>query len=304
MDPERKTEVNLMQPTPTGSSKVIIHFRDRPPRERLNAMVKAGFVLHPPWTQCQVAGFPYAPGESPGYFVADVPKDKLAKLAQKAYVVRLESRQEYEDRLKEERRLAHLPFCEKCGPVEDDHAAFCARCGRRLCNAHICADCGATVYQGAPFCWACGARLLKGSRGTSVPPTSGTSAAGRVGVGTALAQAQDAVDARRADPAIPDIAKRWSWGAFALGWVWGIFNKVWISLLMILLVMVPIVGWIGCLIFAIVLGDSGKEWAWKNGSWRSVEHFRETQDMWDGAGIAYLLLLLTAAVVLTYTYLN
>ena len=73
--------------------------------------------------------------------------------------------------------------------------------------------------------------------------------------------------------AIPDGIKGWSWGAFLLNWIWAIGNKTWIGLLAI----IPYVG----LIMAIVLGFKGREWAWKNNKWESVEHFNRVQKKWS-----------------------
>jgi len=71
---------------------------------------------------------------------------------------------------------------------------------------------------------------------------------------------------------IPDGVRGWSWGAFLLNWIWAIGNKTWIGLL----AMVPYVGFI----MAIVLGIKGREWAWQNGEWESVEHFNRVQRQW------------------------
>lgn len=71
---------------------------------------------------------------------------------------------------------------------------------------------------------------------------------------------------------IPDGVKGWSWGAFLLNWIWAIGNKTWIGLLAFL----PYVGFI----FTIILGVKGREWAWRNKRWESVEHFNRVQRKW------------------------
>jgi hypothetical protein len=81
----------------------------------------------------------------------------------------------------------------------------------------------------------------------------------------------------------------WNWGAFFLTWIWGIGNKVWISFL----VFVPVVG----LIMRFVLGAYGNKWAWENGNWRDVEHFRGTQRKWAFYGLAILSLPILAILV-------
>jgi hypothetical protein len=75
------------------------------------------------------------------------------------------------------------------------------------------------------------------------------------------------------DPkAIPAEIRRWSWGAFLLNWIWGIGNNTFIALL----TLIPFVGFI----MLFVLGAKGNAWAWRNGRWDSVEHFRRVQRKW------------------------
>lgn len=52
--------------------------------------------------------------------------------------------------------------------------------------------------------------------------------------------------------------------------------------------LVPYIG----LIVAIVLGFKGREWAWQNKEWNSVEHFLSAQKMWAFWGV--ILLVVTA----------
>ncbi|MGB3623226.1 hypothetical protein FT643_16990 [Ketobacter sp. MCCC 1A13808] len=72
---------------------------------------------------------------------------------------------------------------------------------------------------------------------------------------------------------IPEGVKGWSWGAFFLNWIWGIFNKSYISLL----ALIPYVGFV----VAIYLGIKGRELAWKNKQWDSIEHFNSVQRKWS-----------------------
>jgi Tfp pilus assembly major pilin PilA len=72
---------------------------------------------------------------------------------------------------------------------------------------------------------------------------------------------------------VPHGVKGWSWGAFFLNWIWAIGNKTWIGLLCIL----PIIGFV----MAFVLGYKGREWAWKNARWDSLEHFNRVQRLWS-----------------------
>lgn len=71
---------------------------------------------------------------------------------------------------------------------------------------------------------------------------------------------------------IPPELDRWNWGAFLLNWIWGIGNNTYIALL----IFVPFVG----LVMPFVLGAKGSRWAWRNGRWDSVEHFKRVQRRW------------------------
>jgi hypothetical protein len=86
-------------------------------------------------------------------------------------------------------------------------------------------------------------------------------------------------DARVAiDPqAVPAEIDRWNWGAFLLNWIWGVGNNTFIALL----VLVPLVG----LIMPFVLGAKGSGWAWRNGRWDSIEHFKRVQRRWAIWGV-------------------
>ena len=79
----------------------------------------------------------------------------------------------------------------------------------------------------------------------------------------------------------PEGIKGWSWGAFLLNWIWAIFNKSWIGLF----ALIPYLGFI----MALVLGFKGREWAWKNKRWRSIEHFNEVQRKWSIWGLILML---------------
>ena len=75
------------------------------------------------------------------------------------------------------------------------------------------------------------------------------------------------------DHELPEGIKGWSWGAFLLNWIWAIGNQTWIGLFAFL----PFVG----LIMFFVLGFKGREWAWRNKKWDSVEHFQSVQRKWS-----------------------
>ncbi len=75
------------------------------------------------------------------------------------------------------------------------------------------------------------------------------------------------------DAAIPPGVAGWSWGAFLLNWIWAVSNRTWIGLLCF----IPYVGFV----MSIVLGIKGREWAWRNKRWDSVEHFQRVQRKWS-----------------------
>ena len=82
----------------------------------------------------------------------------------------------------------------------------------------------------------------------------------------------------RVDPTtFPPEIDRWNWGAFLLNWIWGVGNNTFIALL----TLVPFVG----LVMPFVLGAKGSRWAWRNGRWDSVAHFKRVQRLWAIWGV-------------------
>ena len=90
----------------------------------------------------------------------------------------------------------------------------------------------------------------------------------------------------------PDVPG-WSWGAFFLGWIWAVFNKVWIGLLCF----IPYVGWV----MHIYLGFKGRELAWRNKEWKSVDHFNDVQKRWSFWGTVVLFGSLVLGIVAAVT---
>lgn len=112
----------------------------------------------------------------------------------------------------------------------------------------FCRGCGKEIHESAPVCPHCGAPQ-KINNSASISPTS------------------------KNTPPLPDGIKGWSWGAFLLNWIWAIGNKTWIGLL----ALIPYVN----IVMAIILGIKGREWAWRNQQWDSVEHFNRVQRKWS-----------------------
>ena len=71
---------------------------------------------------------------------------------------------------------------------------------------------------------------------------------------------------------VPPEVGRLNWGAFAFSWIWGLGNRTYIALLALL----PFVGFV----MPFVLLFKGDEWAWRNDTWRDVQHFRSVQRTW------------------------
>lgn len=72
---------------------------------------------------------------------------------------------------------------------------------------------------------------------------------------------------------MPDGVAGWSWGAFLLNWIWAVFNRTWIGLACF----IPYIGFI----VSIYLGFKGRELAWRNKEWDSLEHFNRVQKKWS-----------------------
>jgi hypothetical protein len=129
----------------------------------------------------------------------------------------------------------------------------------------FCPKCGKEVGEGFTFCPHCGQSLKVGAT------PENTSGQGELAI-------------------VPEEVKGWSWAGFGLTWIWGVFNGVLISLL----ALIP--GF--ALIWAIVLGIKGREWAWRNKKWDSVEHFKSTQRPWDIAGIVLFAISIVAFIII------
>lgn len=85
-----------------------------------------------------------------------------------------------------------------------------------------------------------------------------------------------------AGTAVPAAARGLSWGGFFFNWIWGIFNNTWLALLALL----PVAN----LIVPFWLLLKGRELAWQNKRWQSVDHFNRVQRRWGIAGAALFLL--------------
>ena len=80
---------------------------------------------------------------------------------------------------------------------------------------------------------------------------------------------------------LPPGVSGWSWGAFLWNWIWAPFNRTWIGLL----ALVPYLG----VIVVFYLGFKGREQAWRNKRWESLEHFNRVQRSWSKWGLILIL---------------
>ena len=134
---------------------------------------------------------------------------------------------------------------------------FCSKCGIQSTNVD------------ARFCTGCG--------------TAFTTAGGVVDLSKRAAPAPAApqLSSAPASDVLPDGIQGWSWGAFLLNWIWAVCNRTYIGLL----ALIPYIGF-GV---AIWLGFKGREMAWKNGNWESVEHFNRVQRKWSQWGVGLVI---------------
>ena len=91
------------------------------------------------------------------------------------------------------------------------------------------------------------------------------------------------------DAVIPPGVAGWSWGAFLLNWIWAVGNRTWIGLLC----WVPYLGFV----MSFVLGFKGREWAWRNKRWESIEEFQRVQRLWSIWGTIIMVGLFGLAMV-------
>jgi hypothetical protein len=129
----------------------------------------------------------------------------------------------------------------------------------------FCTGCGSQAIESDTFCGGCGS-----------------------------AQRSAAIDTGHATPAkvfhvgeqvrldaLPEGVKGWSWGAFLLNWIWGVGNNTWIGLLALIpFVNIPVSIW---------LGMNGREQAWRNRHWDSIDHFNRVQRQWSQWAVCIIL---------------
>ncbi|MCL2114292.1 MAG: hypothetical protein FWH31_10180 [Streptococcaceae bacterium] len=82
------------------------------------------------------------------------------------------------------------------------------------------------------------------------------------------------------------IRTKWNWGAFSFTMWFGIAHRAYLGLL-ILLGLIPWVGWIFAIVWMIIFGLNGERWALENpdNHYRDEEEFRKIMDGWNRAGL-------------------
>lgn len=151
----------------------------------------------------------------------------------------------------------------KCTFCMEDIADNSEKCA--LCNSELvkpCPFCMEKIQADALKCKHCGSMLNAAQPQQQVQPPI-------------QPQHQQPVMQQSQSP-LPPEAAGWCWGGFFLSWIWAIGNSTWIGLL----ALVPVVNFV----MMFVLGAKGREWAWKNKQWQSVEHFNSVQKKWSVAG--------------------
>lgn len=158
----------------------------------------------------------------------------------------------------------------------------CVSCGKL-----ICVECKA-LLGGKLYCSPCADKIFVQGKTESTPPGKLEPASTRSQPKVETKPAYVVVN--KAEPVtmtarntsgqgvastLPDELRGWNWGAFFLNWIWGIGNNVWIALLTFVL----------GIIWSIVLGAKGNEWAWQHKKWDSIEHFKKTQRAWKKWGL-------------------
>ena len=140
-----------------------------------------------------------------------------------------------------------------------------------------CQQCGKLNQDTAKFCSQCGNALAQVQ---TLPLID------------SVAEQMDSapMSSHRNHVPIPPGVEGWSWGAFFFGWFWAVCNKTWIGLLALL----PGVGFV----MHIILGFKGREWAWQNDHWDSVEHFQKVQRRWSQWAIGIVLAMIGLCVLM------
>ncbi|MFC4653167.1 hypothetical protein ACFO26_09655 [Lactococcus nasutitermitis] len=97
---------------------------------------------------------------------------------------------------------------------------------------------------------------------------------------------------------------KWNWGAFSMPLVFGIAHRSYLGLL-VLLGMVPFIGWIFGFVWMIVFGINAEKWTLNNldNHYRDEEEFRKIMDTWNLAGIVVFIIGVVIAVLSIFLFI-
>ena len=98
---------------------------------------------------------------------------------------------------------------------------------------------------------------------------------------------------------LPEGARGLSWGGLFLTPIWGVFNGTFLALLSLL----PYIN----LLVSIWMLIKGRQYAWQNKRWSSVEHFNSVQKKWSIAGVIIVplaVLLIVGSVIYLVSMTN
>lgn len=109
MDTADKANADLSTASTEVTTRVYVHFRNKPSLQRMNAMRKAGIIVRSRCIPFRLKNVSYSYGDTPGYLIADVPFHKVQVLKEKHYVAKVETRLQYLTRVEEEQTLAKTP---------------------------------------------------------------------------------------------------------------------------------------------------------------------------------------------------
>lgn len=141
----------------------------------------------------------------------------------------------------------------------------------------FCPSCGTENQENAQFCSKCGGQMATAPTQTAPPAASVPLLPGEV----------------------PTEIKGFNFGAFALNFIWAFaHNLIGWGIIILVIGLIPVVQIIN-IGFAIYLGVKGNELAWKKRRFESVQQFKETQRVWNIAGIIVFCTFIPVSIAIT-----
>lgn len=100
-----------------------------------------------------------------------------------------------------------------------------------------------------------------------------------------LSTSQSNTSGQRKNAIIPKEIKKWNWGASLL-WIWGFAHGL-SGLTLIAYITTKIIPFAG-IVWIIIFGIKGNEWAWRNNKYESTDQFLRKQAVWRNWGIGLI----------------